>query len=320
MLTLQGSLSVVVPVYRSEDSLPELAAALNTVLPQVAERYELLLVCDGSPDHSWDVIERLCTQYPWVRGIHLMRNYGQHNALLCGIRSARYDVIATMDDDLQHPPEALSLLLEKLNEGFDVVYGSPAREQHGLWRDLASQVTKWALQSSMSVEIARRVSAFRVFRTRLRDAFATYGSPYVNIDVLLTWGTTRFAAVTVRHDARKYGASNYTFRKLVTHALNMITGFSVVPLQIASLLGFAFAAFGGLVLIYVIGRAALFGIVVPGFAFLASTIALFAGAQLFALGIIGEYLARVHFRTMDRPVYTVRETTDSSPPDSPNHP
>ncbi|MFN8531218.1 MAG: glycosyltransferase [Anaerolineae bacterium] len=316
-MTLQASLSVVVPVYRSEDSLPELAAALNTVLPQVAERYELVLVCDGSPDHSWDVIEQLCAQYPWVRGIHLMRNYGQHNALLCGVRSAQYDIVATMDDDLQHPPEELAQLLQKLNEGFDVVYGSPAQEQHGLWRDLASQVTKWALQSSMSVDIARRVSAFRVFRTRLRDAFATYGSPYVNLDVLLTWGTTRFAAVTVRHDARKYGASNYTFRKLVTHALNMITGFSVVPLQIASLLGFAFAAFGGLVLIYVIGRAALFGIVVPGFAFLASTIALFAGAQLFALGIIGEYLARVHFRTMDRPVYTVRETTGSN---ALNHP
>jgi undecaprenyl-phosphate 4-deoxy-4-formamido-L-arabinose transferase len=149
-----------------------------------------------------------------------------------------------------------------------------------------------------------------VFKTELRNAFANYSSPYVNIDVLLTWGTTRFAVVQVRHDARKYGESTYTFQKLVRHALNMITGFSILPLRIASLIGFAFTLFGFGVLVYVIGRALLEGIVVPGFAFLASIVAIFAGAQLFALGIIGEYLARIHFRIMDRPVYTIRGQTE----------
>ncbi|MDX2162776.1 MAG: glycosyltransferase family 2 protein [bacterium] len=312
-MTWVESISVVIPVYRSEESLPELTAALAAALPAISARYEVIFVNDSSPDDSWTVIERLRREYPWVRGIHMMRNYGQHNALLCGIRSARHDIIVTMDDDLQHPPNAIPVLLETLNQGHDVVYGSPEREQHGLLRDLASQVTKLALQGSMGVNIARRVSAFRVFRTRLREAFATYRSPYVNIDVLLTWGTTRFAAVTVRHVPRKYGQSTYTLRKLITHALNMITGFSVLPLQFASLLGFAFAGFGALVLVYVIGRSLLEGIVVPGFAFLASTVAIFAGVQLFALGIIGEYLARIHFRTMDRPSYTVRETTDDAP-------
>jgi undecaprenyl-phosphate 4-deoxy-4-formamido-L-arabinose transferase len=257
------------------------------------------------------VICQLAQEHDCVRGVNLMRNYGQHNALLCGIRAAEHEVVVTMDDDLQNPPEEIPRLLDKLAEGYDVVYGTPEKEQHGLWRDMASVITKLALQSAMGVSIARNVGAFRVFRTQLREAFASYQSPFVSIDVLLTWGTTRFAAIPVRHDIRKEGLSNYTFRKLVTHALNMITGFSVVPLQLASFTGFVFTCFGLVVLVYVIGRYLLLGSSVPGFAFLASIIAIFSGAQLFALGIIGEYLARMHQRTMERPVYTVRSTTET---------
>ncbi len=304
------SLSVVIPVYRSADSLPELITALAQTLPNIADWYEVLLVDDCSPDDSWRVIGELCAAHDWLHGFTLMRNFGQHNALLCGIRAAQGAVIVTMDDDLQHPPAMIAVLAAKLAEGFDVVYGTPRQEQHGLWRDLASQVTKFALQASMGVDIARNVSAFRIFRTQLRDAFANYSSPAVTIDVLLTWGTTRFAAVEVRHDSRKYGASTYTFGKLVRHAINMITGFSVLPLRLASYLGFGLAGFGFIVLIYVVGRYVLEGGAVQGFPFLASIIAIFSGAQLFALGIMGEYLARIHFRTMDRPVYTVRATHD----------
>jgi glycosyltransferase involved in cell wall biosynthesis len=304
------SLSVVIPVYRGAENLPELTAELHRVLPTLSDAFEVILVDDGSPDTSWQVIQQLTPQYSWLHGITLMRNYGQHNALLCGIRAAQYDVIVTMDDDLQHPAAEIPKLLAKLSEGYDVVYGSPAHEQHGLWRDLASQITKFALQSSMGVDIARKVSAFRVFRSNLRTAFANYHSSYVSIDVLLTWGTTRFSAVTVRHEERKHGTSNYTFRKLVTHALNMITGFSILPLQIASIVGFGFTLFGALIFIYVLVQYLLQGTPVAGFPFLASIIAIFSGAQLFAIGVIGEYLARIHFRTMDRPVYTVRSTTD----------
>ncbi|HVU09719.1 MAG TPA: glycosyltransferase family 2 protein [Phototrophicaceae bacterium] len=304
------SLSVVIPVYRSAGNLNLLVDELEKVLPALAAQYEIILVDDGSPDQSWEAIQALVQVNPRVRGFTLMRNYGQHNALLCGIRQAQYEIIVTMDDDLQNPPDQIHKLLDKLAEGYDVVYGTPQREQHGLWRDLASQVTKLILQGSMGVDIARSVSAFRAMRTQVRDAFIDYRSAYVSIDVLLTWGTTRFAAVQVQHDPRRYGTSNYTLRKLIRHALNMITGFSTLPLQLASLVGFALAVFGILVLVYVIGRALLFGIVVPGFAFLASIVAIFSGAQLFALGVIGEYVARIHFRTMDRPVYTVRAATD----------
>jgi len=304
---LRSSISVVVPVFNSEGTLDELVSRLKTVLSQFADEWEIILVNDGSQDESWRLVCKVARQYSWIRGIDLMRNYGQHNALLAGIREAQYSVIVTMDDDLQNPPEEIPLLLAKLHEGYDVVYGTPAREQHGPWRDLASRVTKLVLQSAMGAETARKVSAFRVFRTQVREAFANYQGPFVSIDVLLTWGTTRFAAVSVRHDPRRIGKSNYTFRKLVTHALNMMTGFSVLPLQLASLMGFCFALFGLLVLVYVLGRYLIQGGSVPGFPFLASTIAIFSGVQLLSLGIIGEYLSRMHFRIMEKPTYVIRQ-------------
>jgi undecaprenyl-phosphate 4-deoxy-4-formamido-L-arabinose transferase len=202
-------------------------------------------------------------------------------------------------------------LVTELDNGFDVVYGTPIHQQHGLWRNLASLTTRLALQSTMGVDNARKASAYRAFRTQVREAFENYQSPFVILDVLLTWGTTRFKAIPVQHEPRHSGASNYTFRKLIVHAINMMTGFTVLPLQFASLLGFAFALFGILVLIYVVGRFLIQGGSVPGFPFLASIIAVFSGVQLFALGIIGEYLARMHFRIMDRPTYVIRGETDS---------
>jgi len=312
------NLSVVIPIYNSDQTLETLASRLESELPKITLFYEVIFVNDGSGDHSWEVLQRLAKKYSWLRAINLSRNYGQHNALLCGIRLAQFDVVVTMDDDLQHPPEEIIKLVEKLGEGYEVVYGVPQKETHGIWRDLASQVTKLALQKSMGAETARRVSAFRAFRTRIREAFSSYQNSYVNIDVLLTWGASRFTAVPVRHDPRLVGKSKYTLRKLIAHSMNMVTGFTVLPLQVASLMGFVFAIFGGIVLIYVIGRYLIQGGSVPGFPFLASTIAIFSGVQLFALGIIGEYLARMHFRLMDRPTYIINEKITNLPPNMEN--
>lgn len=307
------SVSAVVPVYNGEPTLPELCERLGLVLEGCTRDFEILLVNDGSRDASWQRIQQIARRSGRVRGIDLMRNYGQHNALLCGIRSARHEVVVTLDDDLQNPPEEIPLLLARLAEGFDVVYGQPLDEQHGFWRDRASQITKLVLQASMGAEIARQISAFRALRTQLRDGFAGYRGPFVSIDVLLTWSTTRFGAVRVKHVPRKAGTSNYGARQLVTHALDMVTGFSTLPLQLASMIGFLFTLFGMLVLVYALGRTLIFGVSVPGFAFLASIIAIFSGAQLFGIGIIGEYLSRVHRRAMDRPVYVVRDHTEPAP-------
>jgi undecaprenyl-phosphate 4-deoxy-4-formamido-L-arabinose transferase len=311
--SLAPGISVVVPVYNSEATLQTLVERLEPVLARAAGEgmFDVILVNDASRDRSWEIVEQLRGRFPWVRGIDLMRNYGQHNALLCGIRAARFDKVVTLDDDLQNPPEEIPTLLAKLDEGFDVVYGKPEKMRHGLWRNLASRITKAVLRSTMGAETAGSISAFRTFRTVLRDAFETYRSPFVSIDVLLTWGTTRFAAVPVRHESRAAGASNYTLRKLMVHALNMVTGFSTWPLQVASFIGFAFTVVGIVVLLFVVGRYLIDPSArsVQGFPFLASIIAIFAGAQLFALGVIGEYLARLHFRSMDRPTYAVRRQT-----------
>jgi undecaprenyl-phosphate 4-deoxy-4-formamido-L-arabinose transferase len=299
------SISVVTPVYNGEASIAELCRRVSEVLPQIAREYEIILVNDGSRDQSWNVISELSSQFTAVRGLNLMRNYGQHNALLCGIRAARYEIIVTLDDDLQQPPEDIPRLLDQLEEGFDVVYGAPKEERHGFMRALASRITRLALGSAIGMDLAKNVSAFRIFRTELREAFAGYHTPFVSIDVLLTWATTRFAAIPVVFRQRHSGSSNYTFTKLVRHAFDMMTGFSSAPLQLASLIGFGCTLLGFAVFVYVVIRYCLEGSV-PGFPFLASIIAIFSGAQLFALGVIGEYLARMHFRTMNRPAYAVR--------------
>lgn len=305
------ALSIVIPVFRSGRILFDLYDRIAATISQIGiKNYEILFVEDGGGDDSWEIIQRIAEKDRRVRGIRLSRNYGQHNALLCGIRAARYEVIVTMDDDLQNPPEEIPRLLAKLSEGHDVVYGTPESGQHGLLRNMASSITKYALQGAMGAETARKVSAFRAFRTHIRKSFEDYHSPFVCIDVLLTWGTTNFASVTVKHHPRQSGVSGYTLRKLITHAVNMITGFSTLPLQVASIIGFIFALFGMVLLGYVIGRYLISGVSVPGFTFLASIIAIFSGVQLFALGIIGEYLARMYLRTMDRPPYVIHLQTD----------
>ena len=307
-----AGVSVVIPVYRSEQILPELYRQVSAALASLVEAFEIIFVEDAGGDGSWKVIQDIALADDRVRGIRMSRNYGQHNALLCGIRQARYPITLTMDDDLQHPVSEIAPMLAALTPQYDVVYGAPLAEQHGFLRDIASRLTKIALAGAMGVETARNVSAFRVFRTRLRDGFAEYRSPSVSIDVLLTWATTRFRAIEVRHAPRASGVSGYTVRNLVGHAVNLMTGFSPLPLQIASLIGFVFVAFGLLALLVALVNYLIRGSAVPGFSFLASMIAIFSGAQMFALGVFGEYLARIHFRSMDRPAYVIGEVVARS--------
>ena len=308
----KSKLSIVVPCFRSGENIRHLYERLLKVLEPRSLSLEIIFVEDCGGDNTWLIISDLAAKDARVRGIRLARNYGQHNALLCGIRAAQGDLIVTMDDDLQNPPEEIPKLLEKIEEGYDVVYGSPEKEAHGFLRDMASKITKIALQSSMGVKSASRVSAFRAFKTKLRSAFADYKSPTVSIEVLLTWGTANFGSVNVRQDKRLVGQSGYSLRKLIIHAINMMTGFSTLPLQIASIVGLLFAFCGFLILLYVVAQYMVYGSAVPGFSFLASIISIFSGVQLFALGVIGEYIARMHFRSMERPPYAIGEETAGS--------
>ena len=254
MIEKKPTISVIIPVYNSEKSLPDLLVALTDELPKITSAFEIIMINDGSKDNSWEVINTLITNFKHISAINLMRNFGQHNALLCGIRQANYDLVVTLDDDLQHDPAFISVLIGKLNEGYEVVYGAPLAERHGVWRDFASVITKATLSTVMNAKSARHVSAFRIFYTYLRDAFANYQGPSVSLDVLLTWGTSKFGYVEVPHRKREIGKSNYNFRKLVVHALNLLTGFSTIPLRLATGVGFLFLFFGLIILFYVLIR------------------------------------------------------------------
>ncbi len=302
-----AGVSVIVPVYQSVESLPELVDRVERALADVGP-FEIVMVDDGSSERTWQQVERLAAEHAEVVGLRLSRNFGQHNALIAGLRQARYAVSVTIDDDLQNPPEEIARLLAYLDEAdLDVVYGVPDQVEQSLWRRLSGRISRRAMRSVLGMKSAPDVSSFRAFRTRLRDAFSGSLGTNVSLDALLSWGTTRFGAIPVTHAPRVEGTSNYTFSKLLRFAVDTTTGYSAVPLQIASITGLVTAVFGVLVLMWVVLRPLLTGQSVPGFPFLASTIAIFSGVQLFTLGIIGEYLARMHFRVMNKPTYVVRD-------------
>jgi glycosyltransferase involved in cell wall biosynthesis len=307
--------SLVVPCYRSAGTLPELVTRLRQVLPTCTTAYEIVLVVDGSPDDTWDVASQLATTgaSDEVRAIRLMRNYGQHNALLAGIARTRYEVVVTMDDDLQHPPEELPGMLAQLADpAVDLVYGVAVDEEHGFLRSLASRGVKRGLAAA-GVPNAQDVSAFRAFRGELRNGFAHVADAYVSIDVLLSWVTTGVRRHSVRMEKRNVGRSNYSVRALARHALNMVTGYSEGPLRVVTYLGLACALFGVVLLGSVLVKFITGATQVAGFTTIASMVALFSGAQMLSIGVLGEYVARLHFRSMQKPSYVVR-TEVCAPP------
>ena len=301
-------LSVVVPVYRSESLLPELVRRLEDVLDKFGRRSEIILVSDGSPDGSWKVVKDLQKSHQRIRGISLMRNYGQHAALLAGVHASRGAVIVTMDDDLQTPPEEMPKLLAALDQGYDVVYGIREREQHSGFRNFCSTTAKKLVNRLLGVRVATSITSYKAFRAELREAFEAQRGPVVFIDAILCWGTTKVGTIVVRHEPRPDGFSGYSFSRLALHFANMVTNFSQVPLQIASILGFVVMMFGFLLFLYVLAEFAFRGTPVRGFTFLGAALTLFSGVQLLVLGVMGEYLARMHQRSTGMPAYMIRET------------
>ncbi len=306
------SVSVIVPVFNSETMLPELVARLKQVLLPRTSAFEVILVNDCSKDNSWQIIESLALKDEAVLGLNLMRNYGQHNALLAGIMRAEYDVIVTIDDDLQNPPEEIPKLLDALADGYDVVYGKPERREHSLWRNISSKIVKGSLRLALGADMGSKSSAFRAFKSELRNGFSKFADAQVSIDVLLSWTANQVAAIKVAHHARQYGQSGYTLRKLLRLTFSMVTGYSTAPLTFASSVGLLSSLLGAGIFIFVVVRRFIQETYVPGFAFIAAEIALFSGLQLFTIGIIGEYLARLHFRTMGKPPFVIRSETGGS--------
>ena len=198
----------------------------------IGGEFELILVNDGSFDSTWEVIVDLASQHHCITGFNLSRNFGQHNALLCGVRSAGFDTCVTLDDDLQHPPEEIPKLIKKLDQGFDIIYGVPKILNHGLIRNFISTLIRWFGETLLGIRRAKTLSAFRAFRTCLRSSFKDFQSPYVSIDPMLGRNTDRIGHVEVRHDVRHSEKSNYTLRKLFKLSLVMFVTFNCRSLPV----------------------------------------------------------------------------------------
>ncbi|MCS7305238.1 MAG: glycosyltransferase family 2 protein [Thermoguttaceae bacterium] len=310
-------LTIEIPVYGPPVVLPGLVERLAGVAGQLGLRWEVVLVDDASPYGAWEVIQSLHERYPGqVQAVQLMRNFGQHNALMCGLRFARGQLIVTMDDDGQHPPEEIPKLLNTLQQtGADVVYGVPERRRHPWWRNLGAWLVirffQWALQTRVTP------SAFRLMRRPVAEAILRYPYHFTHLDGLILWNTTRVAEVEVEHRPRQQGRSGYSFRKLATLALNVFTNFSLLPLQVASVLGLVAAAGGLLLGLMYLGLWLAGQIAVPGYASTIVAILVLGGLQLLALGILGEYLGRVHLNLNQRPQYTIRHVLPSGLPAQP---
>lgn len=292
------SVSVVVPVYNGERSVRALVERLAPVLAEAAGRFEVILVNDGSTDRSWPAIEELAALHRWVRGIDLERNYGQQNATLCGIRDARHEVVVTMDDDLEHPPESIPELLAPLDEGYDVVYGRNLPVGRGrtrtVGRRIIGAVGRWVVQ----VKQVHEASSFRALRTELRDAFSDYSESLVFLDLALTRGTRRFTSVPVARAPRYSGASNYRMGTLVAQALRMLVQASAAPLRVAAVVGAASALLGAAS--FTGGRGGRSG---------APLLLASVAGELFSLPVLGLYAVQGRSRRLRRPSYRVRRRT-----------
>jgi len=274
--------------------------------------WEIVCVDDASPDDSWARMMALSDSCPQLKCIQLMRNFGQHNAIMCGFRHATGDIVITMDDDLQHEPESIPTLIEHLlKTNSDLVYGVYDAKKHAGGRNLGSWLVNRFYRLVFQMPVT--VTSFRAIRRELVDAILRYDLNFTYIDGLLAWNTRRIEMVSVPHHARVDGRSGYTLSKLLSLAMNVFTNFSLLPLQLVSFLGLIAAA-GGLAMAFYYLLAALFAkIEVPGYASLITAVLVLGGLQLLSLGIMGEYLGRLHLNVNRKPQYTVRQTTKSSP-------
>lgn len=307
-------LSVVIPCYKTAGRVERLVSTLTPVLKSLVDSsYEIVLVVDGSPDNTWNEVQAAATEdHKHIRGINLMRNYGQQAATLAGVTHARGEVVVTMDDDFQHNVDDIKILLDKLNEGFDLVYGVTSVEEHNFFRNATSRLFKWTMESVLKIDNYSIASAFRAFKRDLTRGFDATQDPFAPIDVLLGWTTTNISSASVHMHEREDGKSNYSLRSLIRHAMNSITGYSTFPLRLVTILGLGTFVVSISLAILMLVRSLLGQITVSGYPSLAIMITLFAAVQLLSLGVIGEYLGRLHIRSMGKPRFIVRQDTDAS--------
>jgi glycosyltransferase involved in cell wall biosynthesis len=307
------ALSVVIPVYRGAASIAELVGALEGL--EVAGGHEIVLVNDGSPDNSLAVCRALvaAARVP-ITLVNLARNYGEHNAVMAGLRHARGAHIITMDDDLQNPPrEVLRLLQHAQASGFEVVYTRYAEKRHASWRNAGSRFTNRVADWLLDKPRGLYLSSFRCMSAFVARSITDYEGPFPYVDGLIMQVTQSIGALEVEHLPRMAGRSNYTLRRLVRLWLNLFVNFSVMPLRLATVAGLGLSGLGIFGFVWVVSEA-LFRSTPPGWASLSAAVLLLSGVQLMILGLIGEYLGRLYLTQNRKPQAVVRDIERSETP------
>ncbi|MBR0670641.1 glycosyltransferase family 2 protein [Neoroseomonas soli] len=299
-------LSIVVPVYRGAATVGTLVAELSKLKPEGG--IEIVLVNDGSPDNSGDVCRDLArTATVPLTYIEHARNFGEHNAVMTGLRHARGAYVITMDDDLQNPPEEVLKLYDHARlGGFDVVYTRYAVKEHEGWRNIGSRFANWVADQLMDKPKGLYLSSFRCMSALAVAEVVKYRGPYPYVDGLLMQVTQRLDSIEVKHFARLEGRSNYTMRRLIRLWLNLATNFSVLPLRMAVFAGVGMGFLGLIAAAYVILEA-VFGATPSGWASLMTVTLLIAGVQFLILGVLGEYVGRAFMSANGKPQGVVRQ-------------
>lgn len=308
---MKRSISAIVPVYRSGPVLRALYDRLSVVLSKVADTWEIILVDDASNDGTFGCMVDLHRHDPRVKAIRFSRNMGQHHATLCGIKHARGDVVVTLDDDLQNPPEDIPAFLARIDEGYDLVIGQIATpKRHAPWRNLSSTLMQKLVARILGKPRNISLSSYRALSRRGAEAIGAYRGVQTYLPALMFHSIPhdRIANVDVRHEQRGYGKSTYTLRKLLKLSSHLLINHSRMPLRLASVLGFvASIASLGYALVVILD-ALIFGAAVPGWASLAALTTLVGGCILLCLGIVGEYIGRLLVESSAPDQFPVYET------------
>lgn len=309
------ALSIVIPVYNGASSIADLVHALENL--SIAGGHEIVLVNDGSADNSLAVCHALVdTARVPMTIVSLARNYGEHNAVMAGLRYANGAHVITMDDDLQNPPEEVQRLLAfAQRNGKEVIYTYYHDKQHAAWRNIASRFANRVADFILDKPRGLYLSSFRCMTAFVAREISRYEGPFPYVDGLILQVTQDIDRLLVGHLPRATGSSNYTVRRLLRIWMNMFVNFSVMPLRISTVAGFALSAFGAVGVAMAVGEALLFS-PPPGWASLMAAVLLLSGVQLLILGIIGEYLGRLYLTANQRPQSVVKEVRHTEPRDS----
>lgn len=299
------TVSIVIPVYGSEKILPSLTDQIIIAMESSRYQYEVILVCDASPDKSWDVITQLCADNSHIKGILLRVNAGQHNALMAGFREASGSVIVTMDDDLQHSPSNIVSLVEKISDGNDAAYGKFISRNHPLWKRVGSKINDVFSAYLLDKDPSLYLSPFRAFSKDISVEIQRYEGPYVYIDGLIVGCTRKIVEVDVPHYERFSGKSSYGLRKSISLWLKMSTSFSITPLRLTSMAGLFFSALGFFMAFLLIVQKFTTDAMPTGWSSIVVTILIIGGIQMMAIGMIGEYLGRALLTINRRPQYVI---------------